>query len=60
MNLTVVLHELGHTLGLPDGWACGGFADLMRVLDFQYVVGREGSPDTSRPGSAVAIPSDPG
>jgi hypothetical protein len=29
--LTVVLHELGHTLGLPDGCACGSYADLMQA-----------------------------
>ena len=29
--LTVVLHELGHTLGLPDGCTCGLFTELMQA-----------------------------
>jgi hypothetical protein len=29
--LTVVEHEIGHTVGLPDGCACGGYSDLMQT-----------------------------
>jgi hypothetical protein len=29
--LTVVLHEIGHTVGLPDGCACGPFTTLMQT-----------------------------
>jgi hypothetical protein len=29
--LTVVLHELGHVLGLPDGCHCGALSGLMRM-----------------------------
>ncbi|MFL5859980.1 MAG: Calx-beta domain-containing protein, partial [Solirubrobacteraceae bacterium] len=29
--LTVVLHELGHVLGLPDGCACGALHELMQT-----------------------------
>ena len=30
--LTVVLHELGHTVGLSDGCACGPYSDLMQTM----------------------------
>ncbi|MEA2412291.1 MAG: large repetitive protein, partial [Thermoleophilaceae bacterium] len=29
--LTVVLHEIGHTVGLPDGCACGPYSALMQT-----------------------------
>jgi len=29
--LTVVLHEIGHTIGLPDGCACGSYNELMQA-----------------------------
>jgi hypothetical protein len=29
--LTVVLHEIGHTVGLPDGCACGAYSKLMQT-----------------------------
>jgi hypothetical protein len=29
--LTVLLHEIGHTVGLPDGCACGPYTDLMQA-----------------------------
>jgi hypothetical protein len=29
--LTVVLHEIGHTVGLADGCACGPFSELMQA-----------------------------
>jgi hypothetical protein len=29
--LTVVLHEIGHIVGLPDGCACGPYSELMQA-----------------------------
>jgi hypothetical protein len=29
--LTVVLHEIGHTVGLADGCSCGPYGDLMQA-----------------------------
>ncbi len=29
--LTVVLHELGHVVGLPDGCVCGAYTELMQA-----------------------------
>jgi hypothetical protein len=29
--LTVVLHELGHVLGLADGCSCGSYSTLMQA-----------------------------
>jgi hypothetical protein len=52
--LTVVLHEIGHTLGLPDGCACGAYSGLMQAT---LPVGVSRALSVEPTGAAIAAPS---